>query len=131
MGPHPPPPLSFMTFCYQTTTRCPLKLCPFVPILTIIACHFARKLSYENFLTKTFLRKLSSYENENFLVLVSSTGPLSLTTHVCPIQHAGKDVKMLIVGNKCDVAENKRTVTFKEGQQVCTSYSNFLYIWQF
>ena len=117
IGPPLPPLLSFMTFCDQTMTQCPLKV---VSLCT----------NFDNY-SMSLRTKTKTFFLHQYCVLVSSTGPLSLTTHICPIQHAGKDVKTLIVGNKCDVAENKRTVTFKEGKQVCTSYLNFLYIWQF
>lgn len=37
-------------------------------------------------------------------------------------EHAGKEVKTVIVGNKCDVAENKRTVSFKEGKKLSDQF---------
>ncbi len=34
------------------------------------------------------------------------------------LKHAGNEVKMLIVGNNCDVGENKRQVSYREGEEV-------------
>ena len=43
------------------------------------------------------------------------------------IQYASSNVKMIIVGNKCDL-EAQRQVTPEEGQKVCIFLPNFMNI---
>ncbi|XP_028395874.1 ras-related protein Rab-8A-like [Dendronephthya gigantea] len=37
-------------------------------------------------------------------------------------EHAGSEVKTLIIGNKCDVGENKRQVSYGEGEKLSQKY---------